>query len=113
MKKEQRAAVYNKYDGRCAYCGKEIEYKDMQVDHVLPKSRGGTDDMDNLLPTCRRCNHYKRCSNLEEYRRSIATLHERIIKPYINRVALDYGIMMIQEWDGKFYFEKAEEVLGE
>ena len=31
--KEQRKLVYQMYDGRCAYCGCELEFKDMQVDH--------------------------------------------------------------------------------
>lgn len=39
MTKEERLKVYNKYGGRCAYCGREIEYKDMQVDHIVPKQR--------------------------------------------------------------------------
>lgn len=36
MNKELREQIYHKYDGRCAYCGREIEYKDMQVDHLEP-----------------------------------------------------------------------------
>lgn len=36
ISKSKREAVYRKYDGHCAYCGREIAYKDMQVDHFLP-----------------------------------------------------------------------------
>lgn len=35
-----RQAVYAKYNGHCAYCGCEIDYNDMQVDHIEPKCRG-------------------------------------------------------------------------
>lgn len=107
-RKQKRVAVHEKYGGKCAYCGKIITYKDMQVDHVLPKYQDGTDDMDNLNPSCRRCNHYKRASSLEGFRDTMATLHKRIAEPYINKVALDYGIMTIKEWDCKFYFERVE-----
>ena len=31
---KQRMAVYNKFDGHCAYCGCEIDISDMQVDHI-------------------------------------------------------------------------------
>lgn len=31
--KKIREAVYAKYNGRCAYCGRRIDIKDMQVDH--------------------------------------------------------------------------------
>ncbi len=106
MNKKLRLKVHAKYGGRCAYCGKAIAYKDMQVDHLNPKCLGGPNEESNLMPTCRQCNHYKRGEKLESFRESIETLHERIVKPYIHRVALDYGIMRVDEWCGRFYFEK-------
>ena len=39
ISKKTREIVYNKYNGHCAYCGCEIEMKDMQVDHIVPKCR--------------------------------------------------------------------------
>jgi 5-methylcytosine-specific restriction endonuclease McrA len=39
ISKKMRLEVYNKYNGHCAYCGKELEYKDMQVDHLIPVQR--------------------------------------------------------------------------
>ena len=36
INKKTREAVYRKYGGRCAYCGRAIAYKDMQVDHFRP-----------------------------------------------------------------------------
>ena len=36
LTKDERMAVYEKTNGHCAYCGCELEYKDMQVDHVIP-----------------------------------------------------------------------------
>lgn len=41
MKKEDRIKVWEKYGHHCAYCGKEIKLEDMQVDHFVPKNRGG------------------------------------------------------------------------
>ena len=108
MKKELRIKVYEKYDGHCAYCGKEIAYEDMQVDHQQPKRHGGKDTIDNLFPACRRCNHYKRDMNLETFRIYITTLHERVSTPYINKVAIDYGILKVIPFLGMFYFEKID-----
>jgi len=108
MTKAKRLEVYNKYDGHCAYCGKIIQYTDMQVDHIKPQRQGGTDDVENLNPSCRSCNHYKRARNLEGFRRVMKTLHERVRKQYICKVAEDYGIIKVKPWDGKFYFEKGE-----
>ena len=36
LPKSVRIAVYQKCNGHCAYCGCDLQYKDMQVDHVIP-----------------------------------------------------------------------------
>lgn len=105
--KIDRLSVWNKYNGYCAYCGKEISVKDMQVDHIIPVRNGGTDKIANLNPSCRRCNHYKRASSLESFRKKLKTIHERIRENYIVKVGIDYGIVEIIPFDGIFYFEKA------
>ena len=102
----KRQKIYAKYGGHCAYCGKEIEFKDMQTDHIVPLRLGGSDAMENKNPACHRCNHYKRGSSLEGFRKLLLTLHERIKDIYICKVAEDYGIIQFKEWDGKFYFEE-------
>ena len=43
--------------GVCTYCG---EAKPLTRDHKIPLSRGGTDDIENILPACRSCNSRKR-----------------------------------------------------
>ncbi len=55
-----RRAVYDKFGGRCAYTGTPLK-DDWQVDHIVPKEQGGTDDINNLYPAQRIVNHYKRC----------------------------------------------------
>lgn len=112
MTKAERMRVYNKYNGRCAYCGRQIEYKDMQVDHIEPKRiyyayPEKADRIENLNPACRRCNHYKRAHSLKTYRELICKLHTKVRDMYLCKVAEDYGIITVNEWDGKFYFEKA------
>ena len=105
--KIDRQKVYDKYNGHCAYCGKAITIKDMQVDHILPKRNGGTDDIDNLNPSCRLCNHYKRANSIESFRDfALGGIIKRLMKIYIFRVALDYGMITINGWDKKFYYEK-------
>ena len=119
INKKKRERVWLKYDKHCAYCGKELEYKEMQVDHIRPKkifkwTKGTKPDYDvddeiNLNPSCRRCNHYKRTRTLEGFRKLMITLHERINEHYINKVAIDYGVITeVKPFDGLFYFEKVK-----
>jgi 5-methylcytosine-specific restriction endonuclease McrA len=110
--KAMRQQVYEKYGGHCAYCGRQIEYKEMQVDHIEPQrlfwayEKGYADRIENLNPSCRRCNHYKRASSLKTFRRLLLTLHERVQAQYICKVAEDYGIIKVEPWDGKFFYER-------
>jgi hypothetical protein len=49
---------------RCVYCGKPAEH----LDHVFPKSRGGTSDDSNLVPACAHCNISKHAQTPQEWR---------------------------------------------
>jgi len=113
MKKELREKVYKKFNGHCAYCGQKIAYKNMQVDHKKPLCHFYSDpylylanSFGNLMPSCRLCNHYKRAESLESFRIKMKSLHERIQKIYIAKVAIDYRIIRLIPWNGIFYFEE-------
>ena len=56
--KNLREFIFSKTKGRCAYCGA----KATEVDHVVPRSNGGTNSTYNLVASCRSCNEKK--SNL-------------------------------------------------
>ena len=43
----------------CRYCGYQGEVQYMEVDHILPKSRGGKDKQENFGWSCERCNGAK------------------------------------------------------
>jgi len=48
-------AILDVSDGKCFYC----KGKATQTDHIIPISRGGTDEPTNLVPACRPCNSKK------------------------------------------------------
>ena len=116
--KKIREAVYLKYDGHCAYCGKKLEYKEFQLDHLIPKQREQfkkyTEEQiecfENYMPSCRRCNHYKRAHTLESFRQMIEEIPAKLQRDsYIYKVGRDYNLIV--EWPQKikFYFEQFEE----
>lgn len=106
MKKELRLKVWNKYNKKCSYCGEDIEYKNMQVDHIHPKYNGGVNDFLNYNPCCRECNFYKGTFTIEGFRKQLKSLHERLFKIFIVRLAIKYGILKYKDFNIKFYFEK-------
>lgn len=111
--KAVRQKVYEKYDGHCAYCGKPIEYKEMQVDHIQAHYLGGADEMDNYNPACRMCNFYKGTMSIDRFREELRKLQERLKKVYIYRLALRYGLVEEKENEVVFYFESKEREKGE
>jgi CRISPR/Cas system Type II protein with McrA/HNH and RuvC-like nuclease domain len=48
-----RPRIYKRDNYECVYCGSK---KDLTLDHVLPKSRGGGNDWTNLVTSCFKCN---------------------------------------------------------
>lgn len=54
-----RKMIYNAADGRCQLCGRPILFSEHTIDHVLPLSMGGLDDVSNLQLCCFPCNQMK------------------------------------------------------
>jgi 5-methylcytosine-specific restriction endonuclease McrA len=44
----------------CQYCGRRAPSVVVEVDHIIPKSKGGTNDLSNLTASCFQCNRGKR-----------------------------------------------------
>lgn len=64
---------------RCAACG---ETSGIQVDHIIPFSRGGTSDVSNLQPLCAGCNYYKHdymisVEQVRRHRHALAALYSQ------------------------------------
>lgn len=51
-----RHYIYNRQHGTCFFCGKPLKMGNLSVDHYLPKSAGGTNDVFNLVASCKACN---------------------------------------------------------
>ena len=58
--------LVNRHDGRCAYCQTPCE--SLEMDHVIPLSRGGRHALANILPACPSCNRRKSSKLLIEWR---------------------------------------------
>ena len=134
MKKEVRKVVWQKYNCHCAYCGDKIKYKDMQIDHIIPKLNWDNvmmykdrisywskyvpdflkhltsidlNHIDNLSPSCRICNKFKDTFDLEMFRSELMEQTQRAFKTSSNyRRALKFN--QIKETPKRiiFYFER-------
>lgn len=68
IRKRRRQTLYRmlakRHAGRvpCFCCGEHVPIEQATLEHILPLSQGGTDDMDNLAISHAKCNH-RRGSN--------------------------------------------------
>ena len=56
---DERKIIYAKSKGRCTLCGRFMNFDDFTVDHIVPLSKGGSNNINNLQATCRVCNNIK------------------------------------------------------
>lgn len=63
MSKKVRFEVFKRDSFKCQYCGKSSPDVVLEVDHIIPVSKGGENDIGNLITACRDCNRGK--SNIE------------------------------------------------
>ncbi len=126
MKAQLRKIVYDKCKGHCSYCGISISFKEMQVDHIIPKNEykmlitrqfripkfllhltiNDVDHIDNLNPACRVCNKWKSTFDFELFRSEISEQIKRVNEYSPNyRMAKRFGLVNETPKPIKFYFE--------
>jgi len=71
--------LYKEQNGKCNACGREFEMWDFEIDHIIPKSRGGGDYYENYQLLCANCNRIKGDRTMEYVRLKIET-RERMMK---------------------------------
>lgn len=89
-KRKRRQQIYDLSGGECFYCGRVIAFKEATIDHIVPKSKGGSWRLENLVLACRKCNRIKgQIENIDEAVRKIKLYwvlgRERRIKKFQNK----------------------------
>lgn len=126
MTQKDRQLIFEKYNGKCAYCGCELE-KGWHVDEIEPvrrnkvwnsnKARFEPDkanpmmyperlNIDNQNPSCRSCNINKHSGSIEDFRSLIKGFKKHLNEHSTQyKIAKRYGLVTETEVEVKFYFE--------
>lgn len=71
---DQVKARFDYYGNKCIYCGSS---DDLQIEHRIPLSRGGSDWSSNLAPACKSCNCSKGTKTEAEFKKLLEKRHEQ------------------------------------
>lgn len=94
---EERKTIYDISNGCCELCGRKLLFQDMTLDHVVPLSMGGKDEMENLQSSCLLCNQIK--SNI-------------LPEKFIERISLIYLYQMEKKYKCKLGWEIVHRMLN-
>ena len=89
--KPSRTMIYKRDGNKCQYCGST---KELTIDHIIPRSRGGEDSWENLVVACMPCNSRKSDKLLEETNLVLQTVPRRPI----NKMLFSLDRSNVPEW---------------
>lgn len=101
-----RNEVYQRDDYICQFCGLKFTPDNLTIDHLVPQSRGGLDEITNYVSCCTPCNRLKTDLPLEEFSKLVnITIEELPVHgdPVIDNKALPIQIRLLR----KRIFDKA------
>ena len=75
---DKKAYLLEREQGCCIYCGIHASKAKMEIEHVIPRSRGGTDSLNNLVLSCHACNQAKGNLSLSEYLKGKPSVLKRV-----------------------------------
>jgi hypothetical protein len=67
IKPHVRFAVLERDSFRCRYCGTSADDARLQIDHIIPRAKGGTNEICNLLTACYPCNIGKMAKTIDRF----------------------------------------------
>ena len=56
---QERWRVYTRDAGACQICGRQLQFEEMTIDHIIPLASGGTNQISNFQCLCNFCNQFK------------------------------------------------------
>lgn len=101
---EVRQYLLEKFKRKCVYCG--IHSVPLQIEHIVPKAKGGTNRVSNLTIACEKCNRKKGSMSIEKFlakdRKKLDKIKENVRTPLKDAASVNYMRWLILERLGKY-----------
>jgi len=118
MQSSIRFKVFQRDGFICQYCGEKPPKAILEVDHIIPKSKNGKDNFDNLITACFECNSGKSNKDLKDIPKTIEKNIEEIkerkkqlkefykyqeeIENRNSKILFEISCYWEELWDGKY-----------
>lgn len=105
----KKEAIFLAHGNNCYYCGCGLDESNFTVDHIIPRSKGGDNGLNNMVPCCRTCNTAKGSKILSQFRLSMAIKNSKyagVITDLQAKKLMSLGVCLDGMPDYKFYFER-------
>lgn len=87
-----RRNIFERDDNTCQYCGRKYDRHELTLDHVVPRSRGGSSTWTNIVLACLKC-------NMRKGDRMLYELHMKLLrKPVKPQWATRVGVKLGRSW---------------
>jgi len=102
-----RKNIFTRDGYRCMYCGLSKTAAELELEHIIPKSRGGLKTWEHIVAACRKCNSRKNDRTPEEagmtliHRPLPATIHTpRFLLKSVGKEVVEWGPYLFMDSDG-------------
>ena len=88
MKREptQKEKLFLETNGACIYCGRPLSLESMEIEHIIPKAKGGPDSFSNLVCSCPECNARKKDVMPQEFLEGMTEKKQKAFRNRLNHL---------------------------
>lgn len=90
--KHLRKAMHEAFGGKCFYTGREISLRNMHIDHIIPKAKGGADCIANYVASSADANMSKKDKTSDDFK--------NVVVQYVGMVYVKKVVRLLEEHGG-------------
>lgn len=76
-RRKKRKILLKKQNNICFYCGQKLNLSNSSIDHIIPKSEGGSENISNFVVACKKCNRLRSTIDFNIFCNIVTSISDR------------------------------------